>query len=107
FEIAWSAFEAAAAEDGDATPDRFRFLNALVQERQPEPQFVETYFLRRLTELAAKSGPTAPWPTATVRQAVAVVRRGEQATAQASAFPWIARTLEEAAQSRYESELLL
>ena len=51
--------------NADAAPDRFRFLNALVQERQPEPQFVETYFLRRLSDLAARSGQTAPWPAAT------------------------------------------
>ena len=105
FDLLYAAFEA-AANDPNPHPDHIRFLNLLIQSRQPEPQYVETLLLERLDELAEQTG-TEKWPTDTVRQTLDLVRVGETAAAQPQVFPLIQDPLEEAAQKRYESELLL
>ncbi len=101
FEVLYAAFEV-AANDPQPRPDGIRLLNLLIQTRQPEHQYAETLFLERLAEL-----PDANWPTESVRQALEVVRLGERTASDSSVYPWIQDPLEEAAQARFEAELVL
>ena len=105
FEVLYAAFEA-AANDPNPHPEHIRFLNLLIQARQPEPLYAETLFLERLGTLAEQTG-TEKWPQDTVRQALDVVRLGERVAAQPQLYPLISEALEEAAQKRFEGELFL
>ncbi len=102
--VALAAFRL-AADDEAPRAERIRILNAIVQERESQPAFVETLLLRRLADLAAQA--KRPWPSEAVRLALETATLGEKAAAQLRAFPWIRTLLEEAAQARYEGELLL
>src|SRR5262249_22227590 len=105
YDVAWAAFDLAASEPA-LTPERVRFLNAVLQTQSAQPRYAETFFLQRLADLADQLRGQ-PCPRQTVRRALEVVRVGERAASQAEAFPWVRPLLEEAAQRRHEGEVLL
>jgi hypothetical protein len=106
FQMAWAAFEVAADEPAPA-PDTIRFLDRLLAAQAPEPEYVETLFLRRLAARADSARASGqPWPTATVVRALDVVRQGERASAEAGAFSWVRDQLGHSAQTRHDAEML-
>jgi hypothetical protein len=95
-EVAAAAVGVAAA---DPRPDALRFLDELVRQVQPEPEFVETLALRR----AAAGGLPGPL----VGQALAVVRAGAWAAGRPGAFGWVAPRLRRAAWKEHEALVML
>jgi Carboxypeptidase regulatory-like domain len=118
FDLAWTAFEAAAQ---DVTPraDRIRNVNELLAlGGQTTPRYVETLLLRRLGELTEQmaGGDQPPWPTEAVSLALKVARNGERAAAldpqrdggwEPRALPWVRAALESAWEKRHDAEVLL
>lgn len=101
FEVAWAAFELAAA-DPNPSLENIGILARLLRAHQPQPRYVETLFLQRLAEL-----PSRDWPADTVRLSLEVVRQGEQAASQAEGFLWTRDALAAAAETRHDAETLL
>lgn len=105
FDLAWAAFQV-AADEVVPSRDNIRFLDQLLQRQQPQPKYVETLFLHRLAVLAEQTG-VDPWPAQTIRRALDVVRKGEQAVVQPRVLTWVQGMLQDAAQMRYDAEVLL
>src|SRR5690606_16430087 len=59
-------------------PDDVKLLDGILSGHQPQPRYVETLFLRRLTALADQV-PAEAWPAGLVRLAAHVVGKGEAA----------------------------
>ncbi|MEQ8790288.1 MAG: carboxypeptidase regulatory-like domain-containing protein [Pirellulaceae bacterium] len=90
----------------EPTPVMVTTLDQLIAHRQPQPQFVETYFVRRLAGLAAEI-PASAWQLDVVRQAIRVMRLGELAMIAGRSFVWTQAALTTASQLRHEGEVLL
>ena len=104
-DLAWAVF-GAAADDNDPRPETIRFLDGLLEARQPQPLFVESLFLRRLARIAGEPTPGG-WPVDTVRRALHVVRMGEEAAGRPEPFGWVRGMLDTAAQERHDGEVFL
>lgn len=105
FDIAYAVFET-LADETEPTAEVVLALDGLLLQRQTAPIYIETYFVRQLATLAADGGEAA-WPRRTVRQALDVVRKGEQAVLAGDVFPWIRGPLDAAARKRYDAEVML
>ena len=90
-----------AADDPDA--ETIRLLDHLLRARQPQPEYVETLFLRRLVEQVS----VKEWRGDVIRRALEVVRQGAEAAAEPRALPWVRDCLTAAAATQRKAEALL
>ncbi|MGE3809724.1 MAG: hypothetical protein AB7K24_34085, partial [Gemmataceae bacterium] len=105
FQVAWAVFDVANVEANPTAP-LLRFLDDIRGQFSTQPAYIETEFLHRLVVLAAKTGDEQ-FPQATVRLALDVVQKGENAVVDARVFPWTSGVLAEAMQMRYDAEVVL
>jgi hypothetical protein len=105
YDVAAAVFEL-AADDPAPRPERLRLLDAVLRAREPQPQYAETLWLRRLATLADEIAP-AEWPEETVRRSLEAVRLSEMAAAEIETRPWVAGLLETGAQHLHEGQVLL
>lgn len=105
FDLAWAAFEL-IADEANPSRDVIRFLDQLLLRQQPQPRYVETWFLHRLAGLTDQFSNDT-WPGQIIHRALDVVRKGEQAVVDPRSLAWVQGELQEAAQVRYDAEVLL
>jgi hypothetical protein len=103
-DLAGACFD--AARQAQPTRETILFLDRVLRDRQPEPLFIETLFLRQLAGLARASGD-ASWPIETVRRALKVTSQGELANSRSETLAWFRRPLEEAALLRHDAEVII
>jgi hypothetical protein len=100
-----SILRAAADQGKDKVQVHFQYLNGLLREYQPAPQFLEAVYLQRLAGLEL---PPTEWPADTVRLLFRVIEEGEKAMGcRPREFPWVGHLLEAAEGKRRQGERLL
>jgi hypothetical protein len=103
--LALAIIDQVAAETSPQ-PDVVRLLDSLLAARQPQPQYVETAFVRRLAGLA-EHVPQDAWPAGAVRQALQVVRQGEETASFHRGWKRAQPLVEQAAVERHTAETIL
>jgi hypothetical protein len=93
--------------DVQPVPADVVFLDGLLRARQPEPLYVETLLLRRLSARAAASPTVAGWPAEAARLAIEVGLLGERAQSRPRSFAPVRPWLELAARERHLGEVAL
>jgi hypothetical protein len=104
FDIAYAVFET-LADETELTAEIVLALDGILLQRQPAPTYIETYFVRQLSALASEGEAT--WPRRTIRLALEVVRKGEQAVLAGAQYPWVRDALDAACRKRYDAEVVL
>ncbi|MCE9562686.1 MAG: carboxypeptidase regulatory-like domain-containing protein [Planctomycetes bacterium] len=103
------AVEAALVSRGRIAAGRaadIQLLDRALTERKVTPSYIETYFLRRLAELARRI-PADQWPAEVARTGFEAVIVYETAAAHPDVYPWTTEVLRQAAVSRWTGEILL
>jgi hypothetical protein len=104
FELAWAAFDLAAA-DLDLHQSKLRALTKLLDELRPPPLFLETIYLQRL---AAWKVDVKAWSPSAVHSALVAEREAEKVAAvDPRALPWVKAGFTSAADTRHEAEVLI
>jgi hypothetical protein len=108
FDLAWTVYAVAAAEDAPR-PEQLRCWYDLLQpEGQPPPVYNEARFLKSIAYPPWKVEKPADWPAAAVRDALHLTREAEQVEAgNPQLQPWLKDPYAAAVQKRRTAEELL